>query len=233
MIPAIPDRSPVQAENVRRFFSGFSEQWDTIYGGKRTRVLRGLDAMFRRDIYDRYDLTFKTLGPLLKDKTVLDIGCGSGVYGIEAARWSPRKIVGLDIAEPMIARARREAERQGCAERCQFVCSPFPPVRPVAELEEPFDFAIVMGVMDYVAEPVPFLTALRRQIRHAAVISVPFKDSFRWPLRRIRYRLLGRCEVFHHSEAEARDYLAQAGFGRIHLTHLDYTGGCYFVTALV
>jgi 2-polyprenyl-3-methyl-5-hydroxy-6-metoxy-1,4-benzoquinol methylase len=220
-----------QSENVRRFFSDFSGQWDTIYGGKRTRLLRTFDAMFRRDIYDRYDLTFKTLGPLLNGKSVLDIGCGSGVYCFEAARWAPRKIVGLDIAEPMITLAREEASRRGLAEQCRFVCSSFPTVRRIPELEEPFDFAIVMGVLDYVAEPVVFLSALREHIRGSAVISVPFKDSWRWPLRRIRYRLLGRCEVFHHSEAETRDYLARAGFARFDVRHLDYTGGCYFVTA--
>jgi len=223
--------SPAQSENVRRFFSDFSQQWDSIYGGKRTRLLRTLDAMLRRDIYDRYDLTFKTLGPLLHGKSVLDIGCGSGVYCFEAARWGPRKIVGLDIAEPMIARAREEAARRGLAQQCRFVCSPFPTVRRVTELDEPFDFAIVMGVLDYVAEPVPFLAALREHIRGSAVISVPFKDALRWPLRRIRYRLLGRCAVFHHSETETRDYLARAGFTRIDVKHLDYTGGCYFVTA--
>jgi 2-polyprenyl-3-methyl-5-hydroxy-6-metoxy-1,4-benzoquinol methylase len=131
----------------------------------------------------------------------------------------------------MIALAREEASRRGLAEQCRFVCSSFPTVRRIPELEEPFDFAIVMGVLDYVAEPVVFLSALREHIRGSAVISVPFKDSWRWPLRRIRYRLLGRCEVFHHSEAETRDYLARAGFARFDVRHLDYTGGCYFVTA--
>jgi SAM-dependent methyltransferase len=225
--------SRAQQEDVGRFFSRFSEQWDTLYGGKRNLFWRKFDAIFRRDIYDRYDLTFKTLGPRLKQKSVLDIGCGSGVYCFEATRWNPRKVIGVDVAAPMIERAREEAMRRGLGEQCRFVCTPFPPEDPVPELREPFDFAIVMGVMDYVAEPVEFLTMVRKQIRECAVISVPFRDVWRWPLRRYRYRLLGRCDVFHHSEEETRNYLSRAGFSGVDFEHLDYTGGCYFVTAYV
>jgi 2-polyprenyl-3-methyl-5-hydroxy-6-metoxy-1,4-benzoquinol methylase len=217
-------------QEVSRFFSGFSRSWDGVYGERRSLVWRVVDSTLRRDIAERYELTFDALGPSLRGQTILDVGCGSGVYAVEAAYRGAASVVGLDGAPGMIALARRRAERAGVSDVCRFVCARFPADTPLLELTERADSAIVMGVLDYVAAPVPFLRALKDAVRERAVISFPFRDRVRYPIRRWRYRMLGRCKVAHYSEAEVRQLCGAAGFARIDIRFLDHSGGCFFTS---
>lgn len=56
------------------------------------------------------------------DRQVLDVGCGAGSTTLAASRRLGRKghCVGIDISEPMIARARERAEREGLT--ATFIC---------------------------------------------------------------------------------------------------------------
>jgi putative AdoMet-dependent methyltransferase len=49
-----------------------------------------------------------------RDCTVIDIGCGSGVFVVEAAHRAGR-VIGVDLSAPMLARARRRVEEAGLA----------------------------------------------------------------------------------------------------------------------
>ena len=69
---------------VGQFFSDFSDDWDTLYGEKRNPLMRKFDSIFRKDVYQRYELTFEALGDNLQGSTILDIGCGNGIYSIDA-----------------------------------------------------------------------------------------------------------------------------------------------------
>ena len=220
-----------QEDRVRRFFSDSAETWDALYGGRRNAFWRFVDRKFRRDIYARYQLTFQRLGTNLRGKTVLDIGCGSGVYCIEAARRGAAKVVGIDISENMIALARARSQELGYEDICEFVCTKFPPDRPVEALQRTVDFGIVMGVMDYVPNPVMFLKCARLLITQFVVLSFPGRHWLREPIRRYRYKLLGRCAVYAYEEQSIRDACAQADFRRVNIQRLDHSGICYVVTA--
>ncbi len=100
-----------QEAKTGEFFSGFAAKWDSLYGGKRNLFWRVLDNWLRRDIQQRYQLTFERLGPDLRGQTVLDIGCGSGIYCFEAARRGADRVVGIDLAEGMISLARQDCSR--------------------------------------------------------------------------------------------------------------------------
>jgi SAM-dependent methyltransferase len=216
---------------VSRFFSGFAASWDRLYGGRRRLVWRMLDAALRRDIAERYELTFAALDGRLSGRTILDVGCGSGVYAVEAARRGAASVIGVDGAPGMIDLARRRAAEAGVEDVCRFVCATFPAAAPVPDLAHPADVAIVMGVLDYVAAPLAFLRALKDAVRERALISFPRRDRVRYPIRRWRYRALGRCDIVHYSEAEVRQLLSAAGFARADLTLLDHSGGCFFTVA--
>jgi len=220
-----------QDVKVSRFFSGFAETWDVLYGGRRNALWRLVDHVFRRDIYERYHLTFERLGSDLSGKTVLDVGCGSGVYCVEAARRGAAKVVGIELAEGMIKLAATRCMEAGQGRVCAFRVTGFPPDRPVDLLNETYDYAIVMGVMDYVEDAALFLGPLRLLVREFAVLSFPGKHWLRGPLRQWRYKLLGRCAVYNYDEASIRTTCQQAGFAHVDVRRVSHSGICFIVTA--
>ncbi len=194
-----------QSLRAAEFFDEFAERFDTFYEGRRNRFMQWFDRRFRSDMYIRFQRTFEQFGDL-RGKTVVDIGCGSGVYVIEALRRGAARVVAIDPAAAMLALLRRRLETAGLSQRCELIQGAFPDVLPPV-----CDYAIVMGVMDYVAEPAAFLAALRSVTAILAAVSFPSRHWLRTPLRRLRY-WLRRCPVYFYQETQIRALAQQAGF---------------------
>src|SRR5206468_1451390 len=145
--------------DAARFFDSFAQPFDTLYDGKRNAAMQWVDRRFRSDMFIRFAMTFEALGNL-SGKTVLDVGCGSGPYILEALRRGAAHVTGLDPAPNMLALASARLENTPYTDKCTLVRSVF----PTAPLN-PHDNAIVMGVMDYVPDPQMFLSELRPLVR--------------------------------------------------------------------
>lgn len=208
-------------EHVGEYFDRASVTFDTFYDKKRTRLMRWVDRKFRSDMFERFRLTFEALGPLV-DKTVLDVGCGSGPYVVEAVRRGARRVVGLDMAPAMLDLAQRRAAATGVADRCEFVEGTFPADAP----DGTFDHAIVMGVMDYIPDAQAFLKALRERVRGRAVLSFPSKHWFRTPLRKARY-WIKRCPVYFFDAAQIETLMHDAGFLNVRVEKISGAGMDY------
>jgi ubiquinone/menaquinone biosynthesis C-methylase UbiE len=66
--------------------------------------------------FEREQRTILAAADLRGDETVLDLACGTGIYGRPLARALPRgRVVGLDLSPPMLATARARARREGLA----------------------------------------------------------------------------------------------------------------------
>src|SRR5688572_18388040 len=87
--------------DAARFFDRFAEKFDTLYDGRRGPLLRWLDRRFRSDMFVRYALTFEAFGDL-KGAEVLDVGCGSGPYVVEAFQRGAARVTAVDPAEGML-----------------------------------------------------------------------------------------------------------------------------------
>ena len=211
---------------VGTYFDKAATTFDTFYDHKRSAFMRWIDNKFRSDVFNRYHLTFKVLNPI-KEKTVLDIGCGSGPYVVEAARRGSKRVVGLDMAQSMLDLGRQRANAAGVVYNCEFILGTF----PQDALEEIFDYSITMGVMDYIADPLAFLSALAKQIRIRAVLSFPSKHWFRTPLRKVRY-WLKRCPVYFYEPAQLEQLSKAAGFSNIKIEKLPGAGMDYFVSLI-
>ena len=204
--------------NAATFFNGFAETFDSIYDQKRNLFMRWVDCTFRSDMFIRYNLTFEALGQL-RGRTILDIGCGSGPYIIEAFKRGADRVTGIDPAPNMLALVRQRLQQQKMGEvRCELIEGIFPGV-----MVEPHDSAIVMGVMDYVADAQAFLTALKPLVKSLAVVSFPSEHWFRTPFREMRYRLR-RCPVYFYDEVRIRKMCATAGFTDIHIRKIPGAG---------
>ncbi len=211
-------------QKVGIYFDKASATFDTFYDYKRTKFMQWVDRKFRSDVFVRYHRTFDTLEPLA-DKTVLDIGCGSGPYVAEAARRGSKRVVGLDMAQNMIELGRQRAVAAEVADKCEFLLGTFPKDAP----QEIFDYSITMGVMDYIADPSAFLSALAERIQLRAVLSFPSVHWFRTPFRRFRY-WLKRCPVYFYKPMQIKELSKTAGFSNAKIEKIPGAGMDYFVT---
>jgi len=208
--------------DAARFFNSFAQVFDTIYDRKRNGLMRWLDHRFRCDMFIRFALSFEILGNL-KGATVLDIGCGSGPYVVEALNRGASRVTGVDPAPNMLALVRERLARSRSADRCSLIKGWFPQVDLKAH-----DHVIVMGVMDYVPAASAFLAALKPLVKVSAVVSFPSKHWFRTPLRRFRYRLR-RCPVYFYDETGIRELCTAAGFSGIEIRKIPGAGMDYHV----
>lgn len=64
------------------------------------------------------------LAPRAPHKTVLDVGCGSGVLAFVAAHHHARSVMGIDIDSLSVAAATRNAQRNGWLDVCRFEGTP-------------------------------------------------------------------------------------------------------------
>jgi cyclopropane fatty-acyl-phospholipid synthase-like methyltransferase len=207
-----------QEPNAATFFNGFAETFDTIYDQKRNRFMRWVDCTFRSDMFIRYALTFKALGHL-DGSTVLDIGCGSGPYIIEAFKCGASRVTGVDPAPNMLALVRQRIQQNGVGgHQYKLLEGIFPNVKV-----GPHDYAIVMGVMDYVADAQAFLNALRPLVKHLAVVSFPSEHWFRSPFRKMRYRMR-QCPLYFYDESRIRSLSLAAGFRDIRIQKIPGAG---------
>jgi ubiquinone/menaquinone biosynthesis C-methylase UbiE len=205
-----------------KFFNSFAESFDTIYDQRRNPFMRWVDCKFRRDMFIRFALTFESLGDL-RGKSVLDIGCGSGPYVIEALRRGAGWVTAIDPAPNMLALVRKRLVVTGLEGHCSLLQGTFPEVDV-----HPHDHAIVMGVMDYVEDAQAFLAGLRTLVKVSAVVSFPSRHWLRTPLRTLRYRLR-RCPVFFYTESLIGRLCSDAGFSEVTIRKIPGAGMDYHV----
>ncbi len=205
------------------FFDSFAETFDTFYDGKRSPVMQWIDRRYRHDMFARYSLTFERLGDLA-GKRGLDVGCGSGPYVAEALKRGASQVVALDPAPGMLELTRKRIEKLGQSDRITLVQGYFPQVLPSG----PFDFAMIMGVLDYVPDPVAFFEALRGLVTGKVAVSFPSKHWLRTPIRKVRYRLR-HCPLYFYDEPMIRSIGSAAGFGITDIIKIPGAGMDYHV----
>src|SRR5882672_1069218 len=92
------------------------------------RIAPGEPARMRDDSYEGKSKLRILLGDSLLDevkgKTVVDFGCGEGFEAIELATTGCRKVIGVDIREALLERARSRAAAAGLTDRCVFTTQP-------------------------------------------------------------------------------------------------------------
>jgi SAM-dependent methyltransferase len=88
---------------------------------------------------------------------VLDVGTGTALIPIEIARLEPSvQILGIDLAEHMLASARRNIEHSGFAARVQVACIDAKSL----PLKDTFDLVVSNSLVHHIAEPARVLRAM-------------------------------------------------------------------------
>ena len=115
------------------FFDAYAHDFDAIYGSDRGLKTKLLNRLFRASMRLRYRKTIEGCRPY-QGRSVLDIGCGPGHYGVALARAGIAEVWGIDFAPAMIDLARRKAAAAGVNDRCRFIQGDF--------LDHTFDLCI-------------------------------------------------------------------------------------------
>lgn len=205
------------SSDAARFFDGFAAQFDTLYDDKRGPFMRWFDRRFRSDMFARFALTFEAMGDL-SGKSVLDVGCGSGPYVIEAFRRGAARVTALDPAPGMLELTRARLGGTPYEDKCDLVLGLFPGPKL-----EPHDFALAMGVLDYVEDAEAFLRELKPLVRGLAAISFPSTHWLRTPVRAVRYKLR-RCPLYFYDEWKIETLARRAGWTDISINKIEGAG---------
>ncbi|MGI9952300.1 methyltransferase domain-containing protein [Moorellaceae bacterium AZ2] len=120
---------------MAELFDKKAQDYDDWY---RTPKGRLVDRIEKEAIYEYLQPQAST--------EILDIGCGTGNFSLELARRGV-KVTGIDVSEPMLARAREKAAQEGVAVR--FLRSdarrlPFP--------DESFDAVVSVTALEFVPD---------------------------------------------------------------------------------
>lgn len=176
------------------YWDSMVERFDSIYS-------RGmLDRIFRRDIFERIDYTVGLIDWLGKELSVLDVGTGTGRLCVPLAKRG-HSVVGTDFSSKMLEKARAVAASAGVSDRCQFV--------QVSDNEIPdgkFDAVAVLGVMDYIADPLPLLHTIKKADPLVILVAYPRAGTVRSAIRKRRYRMQGLdCPLYFYTPEQVHE----------------------------
>jgi len=108
----------------------------------------------------------------IKDKTVIDFGCGSGSEAVAMAQHSARKVIGIDIQDGLLSKARELAENNGVTNFCIFT-------KQTTELA---DLIIAIDSFEHFNDPATILRTMRELLKPDGCIFAAFGPTWYHPL---------------------------------------------------
>ncbi len=138
-----------------------SDWWDPKGSSAMLHRLNPVRLRFVREMIDaHWGGDARSFRPL-EGKSALDVGCGAGLLS-EPLVSLGAAVTGLDAAPENIAAARAHAEGQGLAIR--YVSG------EIAEVEGLYDLVTCMEVIEHVADPATFVTALSERLAEGGLL---------------------------------------------------------------
>ena len=202
------------------FFDSYAEDFNEIYGNENTFINNLINRIFRKSMMIRFKKTIEGCKPI-KGKSVIDIGCGPGLYSIILAERGAEKVLGVDFAENMIKIAKEKAKREGVTPKTSFVEADFFDY----EIKRKYDYAVVMGLMDYIEKQEEFVDKVLSNINKKAFFSFPVKKGFLAWQRKLRYKK--RCDLYLYTEKDIKELFKNFDFESIDIEKISRD---YFVT---
>lgn len=170
----------VQKSYQEEYWDSRAEQYLRTYKESNSGFEKLTDYLLRRHYRARLEATFRYLGDI-KGKSLLDVGCGPGVYLAEALKRGAAKVKGVDISSAMIKCARALLSNQYPEDkRWQLVNQDIIGYRT----QERFDVVLALGILEYLDSPETRMKALAALTSEILICSFPAKLSWYNQLRR-------------------------------------------------
>ncbi|PYM16908.1 MAG: hypothetical protein DMD81_11160 [Candidatus Rokuibacteriota bacterium] len=171
----------VYAKNRERDIDQGSLRWPGLIGGRLGHFLLNTiggnrDRLGAPTVYMGRSKLETLLGAeiwtLIRDKAVLDFGCGDGGDAVAMAKHGARRVIGLDIRENILNAARLTANQEGVQDRCVFTTT----------TTEKVDVVVSMDGFEHYADPMGVLHTMRALLREDGVALVSFGPPWFHPL---------------------------------------------------
>ena len=108
----------------------------------------------------------------IRDKVVIDFGCGSGAEAVEMAQRGARKVIGVDIVPRTLREARERAERAGVTDRCLFT----------ARTAERADVVVALDSFEHFHDPAGILRTMANMLGPDGCVVACFGPTWYHPL---------------------------------------------------
>jgi 2-polyprenyl-3-methyl-5-hydroxy-6-metoxy-1,4-benzoquinol methylase len=142
---------------LRWYYGGEPKLMDgSAYAGKSK-----MEVLLGPDIWDD-----------IRDKTVLDFGCGTGSESIEMAQHGARRVIGLDIVEKALAQARENAERHSVDHLCEFTL----------KTDEKVDVVLSFDAFEHYGDPADVLDQMSSLLKPEGTLIVSFGTPWYHPI---------------------------------------------------
>jgi SAM-dependent methyltransferase len=112
-----------------------------------------------------------TFFQVIKGKTVIDFGCGSGKQSLEIAQKGAARVIGIDIQESLLEHGRQGARRLGLADRCVFTKS-------TSELA---DIVISKDAFEHFSDPAGILQMMASLLKPGGHVLAAFGPTWLHP----------------------------------------------------
>lgn len=211
----------ITSERTSGFFDGYAGDFDAIYGTSNTLVNRMVNRFLRKSMRLRFEKTLAGCDPI-EGRSAIDIGCGPGHYAVALARRGAARVHGVDFAESMIQIARGRAQQAGVAERCDFDFGDF----LAWKAPRKYDYAVVMGFMDYMADPRAIIEKTLSMTAGRAFFSFPASGGLLAWQRQMRYKR--RCDLYLYRREQLERLFDGAGAAAVTIEPIARD---FFVTA--
>jgi SAM-dependent methyltransferase len=144
------------------------------------RILRkiapGDSHAINRSAYDGNSKIRVSLGDdlltLIRDKTVIDFGCGDGVATLDLARYGAKKVIGLDIRKSVLDKAANNAAAAGLGDRCEFSTSTGTKAEMIVSLD----------AFEHFSDPAAILEIMHNLLKPGGCVRVSFGPTWYHPL---------------------------------------------------
>lgn len=121
-------------------------EWTKASYGKNDTVnpIEKIAAYFR-SVQKRKDAAIKLVGPIAKNKIVLDLGCGLGEFSFGLMKYKPRKIIAFDISHVAVSQVKKTAQKLRFGRTLEAKVSDITSLKKLPR----FDIVVGLGFLDY------------------------------------------------------------------------------------
>jgi SAM-dependent methyltransferase len=139
-------------------------------------------ATLNYTVSNSLDFPLKTIPQLLdqiKDKLILDYGCGPGYQAVALGKRGAKAVVGIDINPRWLERARALARENGCDDRVSF--SEAEGFVADTSNREKFDVVLCCSSFEHFADPAKELATMKLMIHPRGKILLTFAEPWLSP----------------------------------------------------